>query len=502
MTEFSALLPARVTGQLGEAVRERYRPDQVAELLGLAGAAARARSDLAGLDRMTRAASPIETMIRLFLLGRPVTPAQAAAALLPLALPDALSAGLLERVGDQVRARLAVHPLAEPDGPAWWVLSDFGTDLRDGRLEAGHVLGVGSAATTLAQATIRRPVRRALDLGIGCGVQALHLSRHCDQVVGTDLDRRALAFAASTAELNGQRWQLRAGSLLEPVAEDCFDLIVCNPPFIVGPGFRPGQDGFSYRDSGLAGDAVCARLLAELPARLNVGGTAQLLANWIIGQDQPWPDRLAGWLPELGCDVWIWQREVAEPAEYVAMWLRDAGERPGTESWQRGYDHWLDWFVENRVAGIGMGMVHLRRTDASGPTVRCEDVRQPYQLPIGAAVADWFDRQQWLRTVELPAARLAPARDLVLDSRALLSATGWEPAISSLRQSHGMRWELEVDQAVAGLVAASSQQLPLSVLLGLVAASVGAPADQVAEALLPVVRDLVERGFLVPAGAS
>ena len=46
----------------------------------------------------------------------------------------------------------------------------------------------------------------------------------------------ALALAAATARLNGMSWDLRPGSLFEPVAGERFDLIVSNPPFVVGSG--------------------------------------------------------------------------------------------------------------------------------------------------------------------------------------------------------------------------------------------------------------------------
>ena len=62
----------------------------------------------------------------------------------------------------------------------WWVVSDLGTGLdgAGGPLPAEHVLGVGGASATLAQLTPRRAVGRTLDVGTGCGVQALHASRH------------------------------------------------------------------------------------------------------------------------------------------------------------------------------------------------------------------------------------------------------------------------------------------------------------------------------------
>jgi methylase of polypeptide subunit release factors len=490
------LFPASVTEPLAPRLRAHYGSAAVAEVLGLPGQAAMSRGDLSAVDRLTRGGSETETFIRLFLLGLPVQEPAAAAALGPLSSP---ATGLLEPAPDsRLRATVDLRPYSETDGPDWWVLSDLGADVRPGTLHAEHVLGIGSAATTLAQATVRQPVGRALDLGTGCGIQALHLSRHARSITATDLSRRALSFAATTAALNDQHWELREGSLLEPVAGERYDLVVCNPPFIVGPGFSPGADGFSYRDSGLAGDAVCAELVAGLPGLLSEGGTAQLLANWIIGQDEPWQDRVTGWLPASGYQAWIWQREVAEPAEYVTMWLRDSGEVPGTDGWRLRYDRWLDWFARTGVAAVGMGLVNIRHTGAAVTAVRCEDVPQAHEQPIGVEVAAWFDRVRWLHDTELLAARLAPAPDLVLETRSLLAVDGWQPALSVLRQSHGMRWELEVDEAVSALIAACSGSVPLSVLLELVAAAVRFPLPQVSGALLPVVRDLIERGFLVP----
>jgi hypothetical protein len=59
-----------------------------------------------------------------------------------------------------------------------------------------------------------------------------------------------------------------------------------------------------------------------------------------------------------------------------------------------------------------------------------------------------------------------------------------------------MRWELETDDAIASLVGACSGAVPLGVAIALLAAGIGADADEVIRAVLPVVRDLVSRGFL------
>ena len=41
-----------------------------------------------------------------------------------------------------------------------------------------------------------------------------------------------------------------------------------------------------------------------------------------------------------GCDAWVVQRDVQDPAEYVELWLRDAAEQ-GTPVTRARYDRWL-----------------------------------------------------------------------------------------------------------------------------------------------------------------
>ncbi len=92
----------------------------------------------------------------------------------------------------------------------------------------------------------------ALDLGTGCGVQALLADDSYDRVVATDRNPRAAADARLAAALNRTVLDVRTGDLLEPVAGESFDLVVSNPPFVVGP-----QRRYAYRDSGLPGDEIC-----------------------------------------------------------------------------------------------------------------------------------------------------------------------------------------------------------------------------------------------------
>ncbi|WP_223172198.1 methyltransferase [Microbacterium sp. NIBRBAC000506063] len=167
-------------------------------------------------------------------------PLDAVAAAVPRCGVDGLVAlGIARLDGDAVAPTALLRPqsFVDADGIGeWWIASDLDEVALGAELPADHVLGVGGATRTLAELVMPTPVERALDLGTGCGIQALLVSRHAGQVVATDISRRALAFAELNAQLNGvSNIVFRRGSLFEPVAGEAFDLIVSNPPFVITP---------------------------------------------------------------------------------------------------------------------------------------------------------------------------------------------------------------------------------------------------------------------------
>jgi methylase of polypeptide subunit release factors len=484
------LSPDAVTKMRDALTRADYTSAGISARLGREAAAAAGRNDFRAALRSTTERDPLATLIRLFVCQQ-TEPAEAvAAALAPLPLADAVEGGLVQAYGDGLRQAVDLEPYGDP---AWWVLSDLPAAARPGRpLAADHVLGIGAASTTLAGATLRGPVATALDLGTGCGVQALHLSTHADAVTATDVSPRALRFAATTAALNGQRWELLGGDLTAPVAGRRFDLVVSNPPFVVGSGVAT----HTYRDSGRAGDAVCAELVAAAPDLLTEGGTMQFLANWMHVTGQDWGDRVAGWVAGTGLDAWIVQREVADPMAYVGLWQADAAEDADPARTAQ----WLDWFDAHKVEGIGFGLVTLRRAGHDDPVVRVEDLRQQTEQPFGGQIAAWFDRQDWLRTHDaagLLDAHYRAAPGLQLRQEATLGDGGWGVDRQVLAQTAGLRWTEEVDPLVLALVGGCDGAVALRDQLALLAVAHEVPVDHLAEVAVPIVAHLVERGFIV-----
>ncbi len=494
------LTPTLCAGLREAFQRVGFDVDGVPALLGPAAHAALSRDEPVPARLATVDAGPLGICIRLFLLGDTEPESAVAEALAPVAVADAVAAGLLRGGPDGLRAALDVRPHGDDRG-GWWVVSDLDTRPggRRAPLGADHVLGVGQASLSLASATVRRPVGRLLDLGTGCGVQALHAARHAGELVATDINQRALALAAATFAISDVPVELRAGAWLEPVAGDRFDQVVCNPPFVAGPP----RVRHTYRDSGLAGDTVAARLVGALPKHLTDGGVAQLLACWLHVRGQEWPDRVTSWLPEQGgVDAWFVQRELADPALYVGTWLRDSGLDPASPQARREAEEWLAWLAANQVEGIGFGFVTLRRTGAAEPTVLCEDLLDTPVGLTGEEAVGWLDRVDWLRAhssdAALLAARLTRSPDVLLERFAEPGPDGWLPVGSTVRRLDGPGWRHEVDDPGTALLAGCQGALSVGELLALLAAAGSRPTAELVAASLPAVRELVRHGLLVP----
>lgn len=481
--------------------RADYRYDTVAAALGPAAHAALSRNETVPGLRATTGGSPVETLTRLWLL-QAVLPADAVEAALPGLLDQLCAAGVLERSVGEVAARVDVRPYAvdsPPPGRDLWVASDLtpGLDGTAQRVGADHVLGISPAATSLAQLTVRRRVGRALDLGTGCGVQALHLAAHADHVVATDVNRRALWLTGVNALLNDVVLDVREGSYFEPVAADePFDLIVTNPPFVISPA---GGERLVYRDSGLPGDRVVEDLVRAAPRHLAPGGVCEVLGNWMVLADRPWEERLAGWVE--GCDAWVVERERVDLPTYVELWLKDAGKHPATggevDDYRRRYDTWLSWFADQGAVGVGFGWIALRTRDTgSGGAGDVRIEQWPYEVaePLGPEVAAHFDRVAWLRATGDEALAATPLRlrtDVLQESVGPAGAE--DPATIVLRQQTGMRRARQVSTAEAALAGACDGDVPVGPLLGAVAELVG---DDLG---LGTVRELVAEGWLEPA---
>jgi HemK-related putative methylase len=113
-----------------------------------------------------------------------------------------------------------------------------------------------------------------LDMGTGSGVCAVFAARHARRVVAVDINVAAVRCAGINALLNNldNKIDVRHGDLFAPVAAERFDLILFNPPFLLG---APRDD----RDRAWRSNDVAERFAAGLGGHLKPGASALVLLS-------------------------------------------------------------------------------------------------------------------------------------------------------------------------------------------------------------------------------
>lgn len=486
-----------------------YRVERVDELLGDEATAALERGNRVPARRRISQLepSPLSLLVRFFLLNEPLTADDAAVAFPTLGVAAARELGLLDVEGVLVHAALDLRPYSFDDGVGaghWWLLSDLGELARGGALPEDHVLGVGGASMSLSGLMIPERARRVLDLGTGCGIQAMHASRFADTIVATDISERAVRLARLNFELNGiEGIELRVGDLFAPVQGETFDRLVSNPPFVITPRIE-GVPSYEYRDGGLVGDALVEAVVRGTADILEPGGIAQFLANWEYREGADGLERIEGWLAGSGLEYWIIERERQDAAEYAETWIRDGGTRPGTEEFDRLADAWVEDFERRGVDAVGFGYVLVRKPTGAALLRRAERVVTPLgTTPLGLHLADCldaFDRIAGLSNAELGSVAFTVAPDVTVERHYWPGDE--DPTAMILRQGGGFGRQVVTGTALAAFVGASDGDLSLGAIAAALGELLGVDGAAVAAELVADARELVLGGFLLPAGAT
>ncbi len=106
------------------------------------------------------------------------------------------------------------------------------------------LLRTGAFFASQIDARLFRAESSVLDMGTGSGVCALFAARLARRVVAVDINPAAVRCAGINAMLNHleARIDLRQGDLFAPVADERFDVVLFNPPFLIGvPRRRSGR---------------------------------------------------------------------------------------------------------------------------------------------------------------------------------------------------------------------------------------------------------------------
>jgi release factor glutamine methyltransferase len=157
-----------------------------------------------------------------------------------------------------------------------------------------------SDSRLLADCLLREltPGAAVLDLCTGSGLLALTAARGgAGAVTAVDVSRRAVLTTRLNARLNGVSVRAVRGDLLKPLGDECFDLIVSNPPYVPAAGDTlPTRGAARAWDAGRDGRALLDRICAQAPAHLRPGGSLLVVHSTVCGADRTVEELAAGGL--------------------------------------------------------------------------------------------------------------------------------------------------------------------------------------------------------------
>jgi SAM-dependent methyltransferase len=360
----------------------------------------------------------------------PVGRDDATAALGEDGLDALLTTGLAREDGDRIVTRGRIVP-------AEGLLMSFDGFPVGNDDPHGYVASYTPTASWLAALTPRRRFGRALDIGTGSGAQALLAARHSEHVIATDLNPRAVAFTALNAALNGMdNLEVRLGSLFEPVADETFDLITCNAPYVVSP-----EDRWQYRDAaGFEADQLSQAVVTQVPIHLNEGGFGCMLVSWVAESDEDPDVRVDEWLQNNGCDAWVLGLSGADPLDHAAGWNEHLSV--DAEEYGAALDKWTAYLEELGVGWITEGAVLLHKRPGEVHMIRTDPVEEDDLEYAGDQVERVFQALELVAGINDPTELLGERFALTEEARTQQSA-GEEGALVILEE--GTWHEVEID---------------------------------------------------------
>jgi methylase of polypeptide subunit release factors len=362
---------------------------QLARLLSASGyAAAQDLRRPGGIAPLEDSHARLQSIRRLFWLGQNISLQECVEALAPVDVTPLIAGGLLQERNRSVGALFQIQVY---DGLSFIV------DFLPREQPIDTVLPIGPSGKYMASVTIRRPVTAALDMGCGCGIQALLISRFTDRVTATDINPRAVGLTVLNAELNGiTNVEALEGSFFEPVGDRRFDLVVANLPYVITP-----EKQYVYRDLGRPDDVLIRQYVEQLPAHLTEGGYGLVMLNWIHAADQAWWRPIEDWTKQRNADGWLLYSHSHNPEEYARQWLTiDASREPAAHA--RAVEEWVNRYNAMGIERIGFGLLTLRRRTSQN-NWRCSvHVLKNAPEPLGPYILRLFENQDYLVGIGTP----------------------------------------------------------------------------------------------------
>lgn len=220
--------------------------------------------------------SPLKELVTLFLLGDSCK----LSSLEKYLSKEEISAFVTLGVFSEEENQSIVSPLVLMPYHGYLI---FHERFRDGKDISVYM---GDDSIALASHLTPPPGGRCLDLCTGSGIQTLVCSSHANEVIGVDIQKRAVEVATINTYLNMQenRISIHKGNLYSPVKGEKFDLICANPPLLPAPSNIKAP---ICADGGEDALEITYKILEGLVDHLNHGGICQIIGTCLGDKERP-----------------------------------------------------------------------------------------------------------------------------------------------------------------------------------------------------------------------
>lgn len=448
------------------------------------------------LSHRVNPASPLNVLIRLYFFGESIPWAEVISVFSETVSDQMATLGMISRAnGLCVPECMLVHysDLLLACDSVRHARAGYPEDL---------VLGVNRPTQILASCILPAlNVENALDLGTGCGTLGLAMAAHAKRVIGSDINQRALDFAAFNAVLNNKpNFEVRQGDRFEPVKSEQFDLIVSNPPF-----FLTRSSKILFTDNPFRLDSFVESLVRQAPGLLNEGGYFQMLCETVELEDQPWRERIQSWFGGSSCDVLVLKDYEIAPADYTLLRAAESASLQGPATEDDVAEH-MKYFTDQGVKKIYGGLVTVRRSrywPDGKPKSRnwfvVEETGGKPKTPVGDLILERFANEDILspqNDSRLLTAKPRLSRDVALVRESLQQDRAWKDRIIYLERRADLPRKLGFDAQLAEIVGRWDGTQDLDFHASAFASRNNLPKNQVVPNFLAFARKLASLGLI------
>ncbi len=272
---------------------------------------------------------------------------------------------------------------------------------KEDEIQENPVMYIGMDSLGLVHVAPKYLSESTLDLCTGSGIQAITASCYSKKVIGIDINPRAIRFARFNAQLNGvANIKFMQGNLYMPIANEKFDTILANPPFVASP-----DNNLNFRDGGSNGEKVLEMIIREADLHLNDKGNLFIVTDLV--DVHQYREKLNKWWGTTKADKLILTTADRNDILFAVPHCHYPFGQT-IEQYNNELEMWIRNFNYSGITSVNFGYILIKK---DGDSFYSKSIHNPAES-ITKRVKEYFEQIDMLRSVEWDKLYLSVAKDI------------------------------------------------------------------------------------------